>query len=92
MILGFLFPNPGKDGSFSLSRRDFEEVLEKDGKELKICHKLTTTHTSLPEGAKTSVRIAAQTLSHSVATAIHFLTPQKANQSYIVKCVNDVRN
>lgn len=41
-------------------------------------------------GAKTSVRIAAQTLSLKTAAAMEYLSPEKAPQAAVIRAVNDV--
>jgi len=45
----------------------------------------------LPGGANTSVRIAAQTLSHSVACGIEFTNPAKKLHAEAIHTINDVR-
>lgn len=67
------------------------EILEKDNGELKVCFKMNRVHVDLPEGAKTNVRIAAQTLSHSVACAMEYIDSSKKQQAEVIQTVNDVR-
>jgi hypothetical protein len=74
---------------FTITRRDLEGILAFDNSELKICHKLTETHFDVKGSARQNVRTAAQLLSHSTATALKQLFPEKEKQSDFVEAVNN---
>ena len=80
---GFTF-----DG-FTITRNDLEEILTFDSAELKICHKLTETHFDVKGSSRQNVRSAAQLLSHSTATALKTLFPEKEKQANFVETVNN---
>ena len=71
-------------------RTDFENILSKDNGELRIAHSLSRAHVDLHAGAKTSVRLAAQTFSLKTAAAIEYLDASKTPHASVVRAVNDV--
>ena len=76
------------DGT-KLVRSDVEALLEKDSSELRICHKLTQMHLDLKGSARQNVRSAAQLFSHTTATALQLLFPQKERQATFIQTAND---
>jgi hypothetical protein len=74
---------------FTITRKDLEGILTFDNAELKICHKLTETHFDVKGSARQNVRAAAQLLSHSTATALKMLFPEKEKQAAFVETVNN---
>ena len=75
-----------EDGT-EVTRRDFEAILLKDCSELKVCHKLTQHHLDVKGSARQNVRVAAQLLSHSTATALKCFGKEK--QADFVETVNN---
>ena len=76
-----------KDGT-SVKKEDLEEILLKDNSELKIHHKLTKLHFDCTRGSRQRVRLAAQLLSHSTATALRYLFPKKSKIADWVELVD----
>ena len=66
------------DGT-EISRLDIEKILEMDSGELKIHHKLLPIHFTCKNSTRQRVRLAAQLLSHTTATAVRCLLPDKTN-------------
>jgi len=64
-----------------IKKDDFEQLLKKDNKELKICHKLSLAHLDCLGNSRQRVRPAAQLLSHTTATAFRCLFPEKKKQA-----------
>jgi hypothetical protein len=82
------------EGCF-LKKQDFEEILQADSGELKICPNLTLEHLDCRGNARQRVRPAAQLISHSTATAFKCLHPEKTKQADWIETVNswfDVMN
>lgn len=78
------------DGSGSkLSRSDLESLLQIDNGEFKILHKLKNIHLQCTGPQRQRVRLAAQVLSHSVATALKLLCPEKAIQAEFIELANN---
>ena len=73
-----------------LNKSHFEQILQEDKGEYKVHWKLKPLHIKLEAGAKTNVRIAAQTLSASSAAAWRFLDPNLSPQADIIDAVNNV--
>jgi len=72
-----------------ISQTDFWRILELDCGEFKINPKLTESHISCSGSQRQRVRLAAQLLSHSSATAIHCLNNDKTIQADFVDLIND---
>lgn len=72
----FLLPD-GKGGYDELSKRDFEELLQKDSSELRICHKVHYDHLNCKSNARQRVRPAAQLLSRTVGKAFTYFYGEK---------------
>ena len=78
------------DQDTKITKQDFENILLKDNGELKICYKIKVeTHLDCIGSARQRVRPAAQLLSHSTATAMKCLFPDKEKQANWVQTVND---
>jgi hypothetical protein len=75
------------DGT-KLEKKDFENLLEKDGNEKKILPRLTQEHIYCKNNARQRVRMAAQLLSHSTATAMKTLFPSKAREADFIELVD----
>lgn len=73
---------------FPLNKTHFTRILDADRGEFKIHHKLQPLHVNLEAGAKTNVRIAAQTFSASSAAALRYLHLKP--QADVVEAVNNV--
>ena len=71
-----------------LKKEDFEQLLQADNGELKICHKLTLSHLDCQGSARQRVRPAAQLLSKTTATAFRCLFPEKSEQADWIDLVN----
>lgn len=71
-----------------ISRKDLEPLLCKDSKELKLHPKLTPEHLHCQQNARQRVRLAAQLLSHTTATALRMLFPEKVQQAKFVELVD----
>ena len=65
-----------QDGT-EINRKDIEQILEHDNKEYKIHHKLQPIHFNCIGSTRQRVRLAAQLISHTSATAIRCLFPEK---------------
>ena len=82
------------EGCF-LKKTDIEQVLHEDCGELKLCPSVSLEHLDCQGNARQRVRPAAQLLSHSVATALRCLHPEKTKQADWIDTVNswfDVMN
>ena len=75
---------------FPLNRGTFDKILKSDNGELKLNHKLTPMHINMPTGARTNVRMAAQTLSRTTAVTLQYLDPELALQAEALMTVNNV--
>ena len=75
---------------FPLNRGTFDNILKSDNGELKLHHKLTPMHINMPTGARTNVRMAAQTLSRSTAVTLQYLHPDLDPQALAIMTVNNV--
>ena len=78
-----------------LKKTDIEQVLLADSAELKLCPSVSLEHLDCQGNARQRVRPAAQLLSHSVATALRCLHPEKSKQADWIETVNswfDVMN
>ncbi len=65
---------PASDKSLvPLTKTDFENILKNDSGEYRTCHKLMPAHINCKGSERQQVCLAAQLLSHSVATAFSFL-------------------
>ena len=80
---GYLFGSGTK-----LTKEDFEQLLQEDNSELKICHKLTIAHLDCHGNARQRVRPAAQLLSHSTAAAFRCLFPEKKEEAEWIDLIN----
>ena len=81
-----------QDGDYvQLGRKNFEEIVMADKAEFKIHHKLKASHLEVTQGARCSVRVAAQTMSASSAAAMTYLRPDWATQAGVVQTTIDVR-
>jgi len=83
------------DENCFVTREDFEQILHTDNGEIKLCPSLSLDHLDCQGNARQRVRPAAQLLSHSVATALRCLNPEKIKQAEWVETVNswfDVMN
>ena len=76
---------------FPLNIGTFELILTSDNGELKLNHKLKPMHLNMPTGARTNVRLAAQTLSRTTALSLQYLHPELAPQAEAIITTNDVR-
>ena len=76
--------------AMKLGRSDFASIIKADKGELKIHHRLKLHHVALPEGFKTSVRGAAQTLSETTAKALEYLFPEEKEKAAVIQVFNDV--
>ena len=76
---------------FPLNIGTFELILTSDNGELKLNHKLKPMHLNMPTGARTNVRLAAQTLSRTTALSLQYLHPELAPQAEAIITLNDVR-
>ena len=68
---GYSFPD-GSGNNVTLGKEDFEKLLMQDGKELKICPKLTADHIYVKGSGRQRVRTAAQLFSETVGKAFIF--------------------
>ena len=87
---GFVWP----DGT-SIQKSDLELLLSLDNSEIKILPKITKEHLDCQQNARQRVRMAAQLLSHSTATAMKILLPEKTQQADFIELVDswfDVSN
>ena len=78
-----------------MKKTDIEQVLHEDCGELKLCPSVSLEHLDCQGNARQRVRPAAQLLSHSVATALRCLHPEKTKQADWIDTVNswfDVMN
>ena len=66
-----------QDGT-KISGRDIEKILDHDINEYKIHHKLQPIHFNCTGSTRQRVRLAAQLISHTTATAIRCLFPLKS--------------
>ena len=73
-----------------LNKSHFHRILDADAGEFQIHWKLKPLHVLLEAGAKTNVRIAAQTCSASTAAAMRYLDSELKQQADIIQVVNDV--
>ena len=64
------------DGT-EINRKDIEHILSEDVNELKIHHKLQPVHFNCTYSTRQRVRLAAQLISHTTATAIRCLHQNK---------------
>jgi len=71
-----------------IDKSDLEQLLLKDANEIKIHPKLTKEHLDCQQNARQRVRMAAQLLSHTTATALKTLSPEKANQADFIQLVD----
>jgi hypothetical protein len=82
------------DGTI-ICKSDFELLLAIDNKEVKILPRLTREHLDCQQNARQRVRMAAQLLSHSTATAMREKLSGKERQADFVELVDswfDVSN
>ena len=84
-ILYLFFPESGT----RLGKTDLEEILLKDNGELRICHKLRRFHLDCKGSARQKVSIAAQLLSHTTATALRSLFPERIEQADVIETVDE---
>ncbi len=78
------------DGSTAkICRADFQEILDANKTEFNILHKLKDIHIHCNGSQRQRVRMAAQVLSHTTATALKMLNPEKKNQSKFINLIND---
>ena len=75
---------------FKLGVEDFQKVLMANKSELKVTHRLKEAHITLPEGFKTCVSGATQTMSNTTATAMEYFDPSLKNKADVVRLCNDV--
>lgn len=66
----------------------FENLLEVDSGELKICPKLTWAHISVKRNERQNVRMAAQLLSDHVAKALAYYFPDEKETSDFLKVID----
>ena len=67
----------------------FQKVLASDSGELRFCHKLKPAHLEVEGQGRQNVRIAAQTLSRTVAKAVAYVDPAaKAEAAAIQVCLS----
>ena len=64
-------------------------LLDKDGDELKIAHKLTPLHLTVTGMERQKVRLAAQLFSRTTASAIRYVCPEKKEMADFIELVND---
>ena len=69
-----------EDGT-EINIEDVQKILAKDASELRIHHKLSPIHFNCTQGARQRVCLAAQLLSHTTATAVKCLFPEKSELS-----------
>jgi hypothetical protein len=72
----------------TLEKKDLENLLAKDANEKKILPRLTPEHLYCKNNARQRVRMAAQLLSHSTATAMKTLYPSKAREADFIELVD----
>ena len=77
-----------EDGT-EVTKEDLEEILLVDKAELKICHKLTQNHLDVRGSARQNVRLAAQVLSHTTATAMSSLFEGREKKAQFFEIVNN---
>ena len=75
---------------FPLNREHFKQIIEGDNGKLRLNHKLKNIHVDMPTGARTNVRLAAQTLSRSTALALEYLFPECQPQAEVIKVLDNV--
>lgn len=84
---------PDGDNFQSLTRKHFEEILDKDNGELKLAYKITRAHIDPQGSAKQNVRMAAQLLSATVSKAMCFINRENPDhrrlQSEAVLTINN---
>jgi hypothetical protein len=83
------------DENSYISGKDLEEIIRVDTKEYKICHKLTPNYFNVKGSGRQKVRLAAELLSHSTATAVKTLFHGKKKQADFIETINswfDVMN
>ena len=73
----------------SITKDKVQELLDKDGEELKIAHKLTPLHLSVAGMERQKVRLAAQLFSRTTASAIRYVYPDQQEMADFVELVND---
>jgi hypothetical protein len=76
------------NNGIQIEKKDLEPLLSKDSKELKIHPKLTKEHLDCQQNARQRVRMAAQLMSHTTATALKTLFPEKTNQASFIELVD----
>ena len=86
---GLAFPN--ENGVFTeLKMKDFKEIMQKDGEELKLCPKLKPIHLTAQGSMRQRVCLATQLFSHTVAKAMVFHQGESAEgKSNAILTVNN---
>ncbi len=80
---GYQLPNGTR-----FTKDDLLQLLEKDSGELRLCHKLKPIHFLCKGSQRQRVILAAQLFSHSVASALRLLFPQKEELANFIDLVN----
>jgi len=77
-----------KDGT-EILRSDIEKILMIDNGELKIHHRLLPIHFTCKNSTRQRVRLAAQLISHTTATAVRCLLPNKSKLADWIELFNN---
>ena len=72
-----------------ITKEPIKQLMEKDASELKIAHKLTPLHLNVVGMERQKVRLAAQLLSRTTASAIRYAIPEKSELADFIQLVND---
>jgi hypothetical protein len=72
-----------------INKQTIQMLLDKDGEELKIAHKLTPRHINVTGFERQNVRLAAQLFSRTTACAIRYVFPGENEMVDFFQLVND---
>jgi len=72
-----------------LNHSDFERLLQLDGAELKICHKLSKKHINCKNRERMRVHLAFEVFSNNVAVAMRRFFPHKQEAANFVELINN---
>ena len=86
---GFTLP-AGEGNTVSLGRDDFDKLIHQDGKEVKICPKLTADHINVTGSARQRVNTAAHLFSETTSKAFlyHFKDDFKIQSKFVLTVNN----
>ncbi len=81
---GYILPSGTK-----FTKEDLLFLVEKDNSEFQICHKVKPIHFLCKGSQRQRVVLAAQLFSHSVASAVSLIFPEKNEIAHFIQLVND---